>query len=75
MRNLQKNTNAVSCFTFRVLARAVFERFYNRQSVRNRSMRADSFNVYHRSDTAVVVLKLPGIQRVIHQFLSLAVAL
>ena len=29
MRNLQKNTNAVSCFTFRVLARAVFERFYN----------------------------------------------
>ena len=45
MRNLQKNTNAVSCFTFRVLARAVFERFYNRQSVRNRSMRAYSLNV------------------------------
>ncbi len=64
MRNLHQNAYAVACFAVGVLAGTVLKCFNNGERVRYSRVRLDAVDVYHRADTAVVVLKTRGIEGV-----------
>ena len=62
MRDLQQDSNTVSGFSFGILSRSVFQIFYNLQRVFHSSVAFDSFTVYYRADSTVIMLKLFPIQ-------------
>ena len=62
VRNLQKNTDAVSGFSFRILSCSVFQVLYNPEGARNSIVTFYAFNIYNCTDSAVIMFKAFPVQ-------------